>query len=302
MRKAGMFTAFALAISILGCATIPIESGSEKPVSMTKIKEIDKALNSGVFHMEQRSEQIKRSVVRIFVNGKALGTGFIISKDGLVATCFHVVQHIQESPDGKTHVTYASSIEVEFNDGSKLPATVHSSCNNQGLLEALSKDYCILETNTSKNVVPVVLGTFSDAHEGADIYSCGFPLGINQPIVSIGMVSTKWTTSGYLNQGSSREVAWLDITMNSGNSGGPIILIGKEPKDDRVIGIASFVLNPFAKSAKEFVQAYQEFPGTVGFMGVDFREFAKLIGGALASNSVGVGGCISIDYLKSKLK
>ena len=250
--------------------------------------------------MKQRLTQIKGSTVRILTGGQALGTGFIISRDGLIATCFHVVQHIQAAPNGQTQINYAPSIEIEFNDGNKLPATVHKSCQNQGFIEALSKDYCILEVKT-KNTVPLPLGTFADTYEGANIYLCGFPLGINQPVVSIGMFSTKWTTTGYLNQGSTREVPWLDITMNKGNSGGPIVLIGKEPEDDKVIGIASFGLNPFAHSAEELIQVVQTFPGNVALMGVDFKKFATLIGEALASNSLGVSGCVAIDYLKSKL-
>lgn len=252
-------------------------------------------------HMKQRFVQIKRATVRILINRQPSGTGFVISRDGLIATCFHVVQHFQPAPGGQTQITYAPSIEVEFNDGSKLPATVHSSCQNQGFFEALSKDYCILEVE-SKNLVPLSLGTFANAYEGADIYLCGFPFGINQAVVSVGMLSTKWITSGYLNQGSDREVAWLDVTMNKGNSGGPVVLVGNEPQDDKVIGIVSFGLNPFADSAEELIQVVQTFPGNVGIMGVDFKKFATLIGIALASNSLGVGGCISIDYLKIKLK
>jgi serine protease Do len=250
--------------------------------------------------MKQRLTQIKKATVRILVNGQPSGSGFIISRDGLVATCFHVVQRLLPASNEQTQITYATSIEVEFNDGRKLPATVHGSCQNQGFLEALSKDYCVLEVE-SKNLIPLPLGTFADVYEGDNIYLCGFPFGINQAVVSVGMLSTKWATSGYLNQGSNREVAWLDVTMNKGNSGGPVVLVGNEPQDDKVIGIASFGLNPFANSAEELIQIVQTFPGNAVIMGVDFKKFATLIGTALASNSLGVGGCISIDYLKFKL-
>ena len=250
--------------------------------------------------MKQRVAQIKQSTVRILISGQAAGTGFVISEAGLVATCFHVIQHIEAVPNSQTQITYASPIEVVFDDGTKLTATVHESCQNQGFLEALSNDYCILEV-TRKDLRPMPLGIFADVCEGANIYLCGFPLGINQPIVSVGTFSTKWTTSGYLNQGSNREVAWLDITMNRGNSGGPIVLIGEEPKDDKIIGIASFGLNPFADSAEKLIQIVKTFPGNAILMGVDFKEFATLVGAALASNSLGVSGCVSIDYLRGKL-
>jgi serine protease Do len=251
--------------------------------------------------MKQRLAQVKKATVRILVNGQPSGSGFIISGDGLVATCFHVVQQLLPVSNEQTQVTYATSIEVEFNDGQKLPATVRGSCQDQGFLEALSKDCCVLEVE-SKDLVPLPLGMFADVYEGDDIYLCGFPFGINQPVVSVGMLSAKWITAGYLNQGSNREVAWLDVTMNRGNSGGPVVLVGNEPQDDKVIGIASFGLNPFANSAEEFIQVVKTFPGRVEIMGVDFKKFATLIGTALASNSLGVGGCISIDYLKAKLE
>jgi serine protease Do len=251
--------------------------------------------------MKQRVQRVKLLTARILANGQVSGTGFAISEAGLIATSFHVVQHVEAAPQGQPQITYASSIEVEFNDGTKLPATVHESCQNQCFLEALSKDYCILEVK-NKNLVPLPLGTFADAYEGAYVYLCGFPLGINQPVVSFGMLSTKWTTSGYLNQGSNREVAWLDLTMNKGNSGGPIVLLGDEPKDDKVIGIASFGLNPFANPAEQLIQIVEAFPGKAVIMGVNFKNFASLVGAALASNSLGISGCVSIDYLKSRLR
>ena len=251
--------------------------------------------------MKERVKRIKRATVRILTNGQPSGTGFVISSAGLIATCFHVVQHIQAAANGQTQITYSPSIEVEFNDGNKLPGTVHVSCQNQGFLEALSKDYCILEIK-SKGLVALPLGTFADIYEGADVYLCGFPLGINQPVVSVGMLSTKWVSSGHLNQGSNREVAWLDITMNRGNSGGPIVLMGKDLEGDKVIGIASFGLNPFADPADKLIDIVQTFPGNAVLIGVDFKGFATLIGAALSSNSLGVSGCVSIDYLKSKLK
>lgn len=250
--------------------------------------------------MKQRITQLKKSTVRIFVDGKAVGSGFIVSKNGLVATCFHVVQKNKPAPNNQTQIGYSTTIEVEFSDGTKLPAAVHSSCQNQGFLEALSKDYCILHVNSS-TLVPLPLGTFSNIQEGDNIYLSGFPLGISQPVVAVGLLSTKWTTAGYLNQGGVREVAWLDITMNSGNSGGPVILMGNRPEDDKAIGIATFSLNPFATPAQELIEIVQNFPGNVVIMGVDFKKFGMLVGSALATTSLGVNGCVSIDYIKSKL-
>lgn len=43
------------------------------------------------------------------------------------------------------------------------------------------------------------------------------------------MLSSKWRTGGYLGQGSDRDVAWLDISMTKGNSGGPVLLMSADP-------------------------------------------------------------------------
>jgi hypothetical protein len=93
-------------------------------------------------------------------------------------------------------------------------------------------------------------------------------------------------------------MAWLDNTMNKGNSGGPVVLLADDPARDAVIGIANFNLNPFAQRAEEFAGVAAAFPCNVVIMGVDFKKFSTLIGAALSSQSHGVGGCIAIDYLQ----
>ena len=249
--------------------------------------------------MKDRVAQIKESTVRILVNGHPVGTGFIVSKKGLIATCFHVVQHVQATANGQTQITHATNIEAEFNDGTKSPATVYKSCQNQGFRESLSRDYAILVVKPHKDLVPLVLGTFADAEEGAEVYICGFPFDLNTPFVSKGILSTKTTTPGYLGEGSDRDAALLDITLNKGNSGGPVVLIGKTPQDDKVIGIATFTLSPLSPPLAQLADRVQKFPGNVHIMGIDFKQFSILIKNTFEANSVGIGGCISVDYMKN---
>lgn len=77
--------------------------------------------------------------------------------------------------------------------------------------------------------------------------------------------------------------------------------MGDTPEQDRIIGIATFGLNPFSQPSEELIQIVQSFPGNLHLMGVDFKKFATLVGSALESNSLGVNGCVSIEYLKSKI-
>ncbi len=249
--------------------------------------------------MKDRVAKIKESTVRILVDERPVGTGFIVSKKGLVATCFHVVQHAQTTVNGQTQITHATNIKVEFSDGIKSPATIHQACQNQGFQKALSRDYAILVVKPHKILVPLALGKFTDIEEGEEVYTCGFPFGLDKPFVSKGLLSTKITTPGYLGQGVDRDAALLDITLNKGNSGGPVVLIGKNPQDDKVIGIATFTLTPLSPALAQLAEGIQKFPGGVKIMGVDFKQFSMLIKNSFDASSVGIGGCISVDYMKN---
>lgn len=153
-------------------------------------------------------------------------------------------------------------------------------------------------TVSVNDLKPLKLGRFADVAEGDRVYLAGYPFGIEQIVVAAGILSTKWKAPGYLGQGSTRDVAWLDVTMNKGNSGGPVLLLAEDPARDVVVGIGNFSLNPFAQRAEEFANVAASFPGNAVIIGVDFKKFSILIGAALASQSHGVGGCVAIDYLQ----
>ena len=287
---------------------------------------------ASIVHKKERLARIRNATVRILINGLPKGTGFVISKDGLIATAFHVVFHEYLSDDTQT---ISSSIEVEFNDGLKLPATVHKSCllkdtTDKGTDDAFFGDYCILQVASTKLLDFLPLGTFADAYEGADIYISGYPLPTNKAIVNFGVLSTKSTISftAIGNKmipkidGTKTEIAWLDITMNQGNSGGPVVLVGKEPKDDRVVGIISFKPNPSSQELQDLIDAFNRqqtgpsfsslgglpnFDSLINPVGSkrmsdeDLRKFANPVTSSLQTSSLGIGACVSVDYLKSRL-
>ena len=250
--------------------------------------------------MQTRIPRLKQSLVRVHVNGNASGTGFIVGDHGNVITCFHVVQQVV--PAGLSRqitIGTAAHIEIETFAGQRLPATVSQKFQGSGLLTAITADFIVLQVQ-GISLPGLSLGSFADVAEGEDIYLGGFPLGIVQPVFAHGMLSTKWSAPPHLvQQGQTREVAWLDITMNRGNSGGPVLRMGRTADEDNVIGIASFGLNPFGSAMEEVVAIAQSFPGEVTAAGVSIGHFAAVVGQALAANSLGIGGCVAIDYAKS---
>ncbi len=253
-------------------------------------------------NMRAHLQHVKLASVRILVNGQPSGSGFIISPTGLVATCFHVVQRFSPDPTpadpGRVRIEIQGNIEVQLSTGEKIRATPHPSLQGVGFQTAVARDFFLL--NIGGQDRPFLrLGSFSDASEGDSVLSCGFPLGIGQAVAATGILSAKWETNNYLYAGDRRAVAWLDLTMNKGNSGGPVVPLGDRPEDAKVIGIATFILNPFANPAEQLLGSVNQMGANMVMGGVDFQGFARLTASALSSASMGVSGCVSIDYCRA---
>jgi serine protease Do len=256
--------------------------------------------------MRQRIARIKAATVRVWINRRLAGSGFIVGANGLIATSFHVVEALlplPPDPQGQNQfrITYQTNIAVEIPGQGNIPAVIHPHCQqNPGFMTALANDYTLLQVQAS-NLPTLPLGSLADVEEGTDVYLCGHPLGIEQAVVARGMLSTKWSALGYRGQGSGRSAAWLDITQNRGNSGGPVMALDADPERDRVIGLVTYGLNPYADRAMNIAQFAGAFQGNAVLAGVDMRQFAVLTSEALATNSLGVTGCISAEYVAAAI-
>ncbi len=251
---------------------------------------------AGETGMRRRYQRIKDSTFRVMVDGRSAGTGFAVGTD-LIVTNFHVVQRLSLAPDGKTQVGFAPKIQIELRDGSRVAAAPHSSVVGPKLQEAVGTDVVLLVAPGAK-LRPLKLGRFADISEGDELYMAGYPFGVEQPIVTRGVLSTKWKRPSYLGEGSLRDVAWLDVSMTRGNSGGPVMALRTDPEADAVIGVANFNLNPLAKPAEELANIAAAFPGSPAIMGVDFKRFVLLVSAAVAAQSHGVGGCVDAAYVR----
>lgn len=259
----------------------------------------------------ERIKKIKDATVRIEIeDSESMGTGFIINEEGNIFTCWHVIQAaIKENnlnlSTKKIWVTIRDSIKVEYT----IPRSFITDLN-------LQKNAILFDFVTLSPGKPIAfksdylkLGDFDSVKEGQQVITCGYPIGIPQKFVSQGIISTIYKDSAYLTDingnrsqiGDSRNQALLDLTMNRGNSGGAVILLGQTAEDDRVIGIASFIINPIGGMADELANYFEGKRG-IGIMGVDpnlvFSMFTKFF----ASTSIGVSGAISINHIKSSLK
>ncbi len=147
------------------------------------------------------------------------GSGFIVSKDGLIVTNKHVV-----SDD-------AASYTVLTNDGKKYNAKV--------LAKDPVQDLAIVKINAPKDLPVIKIGNSDSVQLGQTAIAIGNALGEFRNTVSIGIISG---LSRSIDASSANSLEHLDgliqtdAGINPGNSGGPLINLRGE-----VIGINTAV-------------------------------------------------------------
>ncbi|MCP4945727.1 MAG: trypsin-like serine protease, partial [Planctomycetaceae bacterium] len=127
-------------------------------------------------------------------NDAGLGTGFVISSDGLIATNLHVIGE-------------ARPISVELTDGRIFDVTeIHATDRNA--------DVAVIRIDT-EGLQPLDLAASSSLRDGQEVVAIGNPHGLERSVV-VGRVSGRRTIDGI-------EMIQLAIPIESGNSGGPLL-------------------------------------------------------------------------------
>lgn len=257
----------------------------------------------------KRVDKLRKCVVRILVNDTARGTGFYISPLGEVATC----QHLFFDYFNNTTNTNNFRIQVEQVDGIKYDVEICDFLFKEGYKKSSQYDYCILKlkNRVDKRFDFYILDTLSIKLDGSKIYSAGYPFGIEQQLITSGIISNVYETKQFIYIGKDSTMykiltAYLDLTMNRGNSGGPIILQGKNIKKDRVIGLATFINSVGASQSDALLDYLKKVTGgkaTVGLeiYGQNIANTNMLFAEAIANNSVGISACYSAKYVKEQL-
>ena len=144
-------------------------------------------------------QRVRPSLAVISVRGgdgrpRGLGSGFVISAEGLIATNMHVIG--ENRP-----------IEVQLANGKHYDVTaVHAFDRHL--------DLAILRID-ARGLAPLVLGDSEVLRAGQAVVALGNPLGLRHSVVS-GVVSGR-------REIDSRSMIQLAIPIESGNSGGPLV-------------------------------------------------------------------------------
>ena len=148
----------------------------------------------------------------------SLGSGFLISPDGLVVTNDHVV-----APAG--------AIEVLMQDGQRFDATL--------IGRDPATDLALLRIETDAPLPFAVLGDSGAARVGDIVLAIGNPFGLGGS-VSLGIVSAR---NRNIEAGRYDDFIQTDAAINRGNSGGPLFNTRGE-----VIGVNTAIVSPSGES------------------------------------------------------
>ncbi len=126
-----------------------------------------------------------------------LGSGAIISEDGYIVTNWHVI-------------TNAGAIDVQFHDGSLLPARIVGADP--------SADVAVLKID-AKDLKPLPFADSDAVNVGQMVFAVGNPFGLSETVTQ-GIISAKGrrTSPEFTN-----EFFQTDAPINPGNSGGPLV-------------------------------------------------------------------------------
>ena len=144
---------------------------------------------------------------------QGLGSGFLISTDGLIVTNHHVIDN-------------AATVSVKLQDGTEMEATVIGS-------DPLT-DIALLDIDGDDHAT-VVFGSSDAARVGEEVVAVGSPFGLGGTVTS-GIISAK---SRNINAGPFDDFIQTDAAVNRGNSGGPLFNMQGE-----VVGVNTAIYSP----------------------------------------------------------
>lgn len=167
---------------------------------------------------KRNEQEIADAETDIEAHGGSVGTGFFITDNGYLLTCFHVVNH------------RVSSIQV---------GTKHGLFNAELVQSDPDKDVALLKVAGTFSSLPLI--SSNSVNFGEEVFTIGFPdpyLQGWQPKLTRGEISSLLGIQDNTNEYQ------ISVPVQPGNSGGALV-----DEDGNVVGIVSAKLNASASLA-----------------------------------------------------
>ncbi len=142
-----------------------------------------------------------------------LGSGFIVTADGLIVTNDHVVAG-------------AKTVRVRFSDAREVPAQIVGT--------DVATDIALLRVDAG-HLPALRLGSSTRSSVGDAVIAIGNPYGLGQTVTA-GIVSARGRA---LDADPYIDFLQTDAAINRGNSGGPLV-----STDGTVLGVTSVIFSP----------------------------------------------------------
>jgi S1-C subfamily serine protease len=172
-------------------ATIPVAASAQD--LQQQIVDVVRTVQPSVVEVQSQGSQ-----------GRAIGSGEIVSSDGYIVTNDHVV-------------TGFSQYSVLLSNGKTYSATLVG--------QSPQDDLAVLKISTGASLQPIAFGDSSKAQVGQFVVALGSPLGLQQS-ATFGIVSALNRTASEGSNGPAQELTGLIQTsapINPGNSGGALV-------------------------------------------------------------------------------
>lgn len=195
---------------------LPPEAVDETDFAEQRIIHVYERVSPSVVHITSRIEVF--DFWRGVVPREGSGSGFVLDREGNIATNYHVVQNAQQ-------------IEVLLADGAAYPAELIGGDPYN--------DLAVLRIEAPEDLlVPVEIGSAASLRVGQRVIAIGNPFGLDWTLTT-GVVSALGRTIETENGQALGEVIQTDAAINPGNSGGPLL-----DSAGRVVGVNSAIRSP----------------------------------------------------------
>jgi putative serine protease PepD len=170
------------------------------------------AMNVPVSPFEQVATKVLPSVVTLQTDQSdesELGSGIILTADGMILTNSHVVASVANAPRD-------SSAVVKFHDGRRMPFTVVATDPRD--------DVAVVRAQGVSGLTPISFGTSNNLRVGQQVVAVGSPLGLGDTVttgVISGLNRPVLTVTG--NHVAAYDAIQTDASLNPGNSGGALV-------------------------------------------------------------------------------